>query len=393
MSTDMLKSRERWPKAVTIVLVLAIALVIALLVILFSAFPKEPENREPPIVELDLTEACRENQWVGVLKENFPAGCPEHWDPLFAAAIPPPEEGEDRPAYTREAAQELIPPGLRRFCVSQSIPEGQRPSVADPEVESGWLTYDEFERIDQDCSVVGGAAGSFFPIDDFDQALTARFRREAGRSAPIEPPGDSDQAGVRAVPPPRGVRLVIVDSAQDSEDPQDQECPIDPGPGKPECSPHGWALTKLARDLLCHGQDCAAQISTRRALRWTYEIQKKGSKPKKVELDVTDPDGEATGGGRFGAWEDIALAIRREVAEWSAIGVDDRPNLILNLSLGWESAYGEPPVVRAAIEDAVCRGALVLAAAGNRIAGPPFMDTPVLPAACEAEPSPSRERC
>ena len=108
---------------------------------------------------------------------------------------------------------------------------------------------------------------------------------------------------------------------------------------------------------------------------------------------MTDPIGEDATGGRLDLWEDLALAIRREVAAWAAMDRDTRPNLILNLSVGWDAAYGDPPVVRATVEDAVCRGALVVAAAGNRIAGPAFVERPIFPAAWEAVPAPSRKKC
>ncbi|HSR53704.1 MAG TPA: S8/S53 family peptidase [Acidobacteriota bacterium] len=90
------------------------------------------------------------------------------------------------------------------------------------------------------------------------------------------------------------------------------------------------------------------------------------------------------------------MAIWREVDKWRSEA--DRPPLILNLSVGWEPIHASATStlglqVRAVLEDAVCRGALVVAAAGNRRSGPPELETPLLPAAFELVPAPSAANC
>ena len=76
----------------------------------------------------------------------------------------------------------------------------------------------------------------------------------------------------------------------------------------------------------------------------------------------------------------------------------------MNLSLGWDPALGglETPdsdipapalAVRTALEHAVCEGALVIAAAGNRSGGPTEETGPLLPAAWEERAGPTRARC
>ena len=380
MSTELPRASSHFPKTALLVLLIAIT---ALVLALVAVFKTKPRIDQPPVLELDLTKPCRGNPWVGVLKDDVQS-CPAGWSPLFDPAAAA-SEGD-----VQQFPNVELPPGLARFCV---IPDpdkarGKKPGRRTAREELA--SYGDFEEIDQDCSVVGGASDTFFEIDDFDPALVARFRQEAGRS-------------VRGAGGPP-VRLVIVDSAPDvvgeltEAKLKDLECPPGSGYGNLECSAHGWALGKIARDLLCDdsGENCTAEIRTRRALLGTYEIQKRGLEPKRAALTVAAP----ASGGRFGEQTDLARAIWRSVAAWRNEMVAarkekrDEPKLILNLSVGWESVYGDFPAVRAAIEDAVCRGALVLAAAGNRIAGPESLaETPILPGAWEREPAPSENEC
>lgn len=351
---------------------------------------RPPAARTPPtwpaVSEVDISRACAGTRWIGVLDEeqirippNEEPGdelprseasskvspCPEGWDPLFASA------------HTR------LPPGLRRFCVYESGGAGD-PREDLRRIEEGRVVYGTgekagpegfFESIHRDCRVVGPAAESFF--SRYFWPLRERFVREAGGA---EEPVASDR-----------VRLVIVDSVRDGADePEQDECGYR-SRGEYECSPHGRALAGLAKDLLCDAdqKNCEAEVGSRRVLRWTYEIQAVSPAPVERELEIGEP-----GGGFYGSWSDLAKAIEREVAEWSAIPQPARPRLILNLSVGWEEIYGKNvPEVRDAIEVAVCRGALVVAAAGNRRAGPRSMEKPLLPAAWEQDPAPSLARC
>jgi hypothetical protein len=96
-------------------------------------------------------------------------------------------------------------------------------------------------------------------------------------------------------------------------------------------------------------------------------------------------------GGYFGRQADLATAIHRAVRDWQSEAPERR--LIINLSLGWDKAYSGRTIstlrmparaVWAAIRDARCKGALVVAAAGNR--GRRADSGAMFPAAWEAQP-------
>ena len=391
MSSDSPRASTYRPKTAILILLVAVTALVALVALVATKRADTPNPLvpnplvlKPLVLKLDRFEPCRGNPWIGILKDDG-RSCPAGWKSLFA--LPPDDAAEQyrTAAYqddVRHPNDDALPPGLRRFCM-----------IADQKESRGLKPRSEvLERIEQDCSVIGGAADTFFPIGDFDKPLRGRFLQQAGRPDPAQ----SFEA------PPEAVRLVIIDSASDipgdlnQDTLNDQECPAAPGTGALECSAHGWALARLARDLLCSddpSENCVVEIGARRALRGTYEIQERGSKgnplePKRVELPLT---GGATG-GRYGDQKDLARAIWREVDNWR--NKQPRPKLILNLAVGWEEIYGDAPSVRAAIEDAVCRGVLVLAAAGNRIAGPVGIgEIPILPGAWEQDPAPSESEC
>lgn len=77
-----------------------------------------------------------------------------------------------------------------------------------------------------------------------------------------------------------------------------------------------------------------------------------------------------TRGGHGGLWSEVAAATYNAVRDWEQLS-GPRPKLILNYSIGWLDAFhGDtpPPAVDAmllALRRASCRGALILAAAGN----------------------------
>ncbi len=342
-------------------------------------------TRSPTLPILDRSAACAEASWIGVLKEeaavrleahrkvgdkkgpveSVRSVCPRGWKPVFTSSLRPPQP---------------VPPGLRRFCAYEGDPR------RDTTISGGFAEYEYplfFESIEQDCLIVGPAAESFFVPGTFGAALRQRFIQEARGIPPNPMPGGSAGA----------VRLTIIDSVQDDLTPEKRACKADPKPGDRECSPHGEILVKLARDLLCANGNCAAEITTRRVLRSTYFIQAAaGATPVPDRLHNRDASGEVQG-GFSGSTEDLATAIRREVEGWWAEG-NARPKLILNLSVGWESIHAaDSPLVKTAIQDAVCRGALVIAAAGNRVAGPASLNTPLLPAAWEQEAAPTAARC
>ena len=383
------KPRNGRPWVVTSALLFSIGLLNGTCLSASPPSPRRSPHPSPPIV--DLSAACPGERWIGVLNER-PR---ENW------WHPNQREGKaDKPAYLKgwrplfSSGERPVPPGLRRFLVYEGPDPRKKLAVID---EEGRVYYDPetsdaqhpfqrvnrgefekrrrdyFERIDQDCRVVGPAAETLFPPREVSAALADRFLRNVGQAPQAPQARRSD-----------GVRLVIIDSVQDSQTPDRELCPQTSRSGELECSNHGVVLAKLARNLL---RD-TIQIRARRALTRTYRIQPAGP-PQEVTLGVTNAPRT---GGLYGYWSELGDAIWRALDSQEVR--DGRTKLILNLSVGWESMYGRDVApVRAAIEAAVCRGALVVAASGNRRAGPTALENPLLPAAWEQERAPSEARC
>ncbi|MEM1202204.1 MAG: S8/S53 family peptidase [Acidobacteriota bacterium] len=136
--------------------------------------------------------------------------------------------------------------------------------------------------------------------------------------------------------------------------------------GLMEHSPHGWNLQRIGRYLACPTSGpCALQIVPRLTMAYLY------IHPERPGATVRDD----VQGGYFGTLSDLASAVHQEVRSWM-LNTTGEP-LVINLSLGWDGlAFGGtetseglmPPAVRAvyaALDDAACRGAVTVAAAGN----------------------------
>lgn len=302
--------------------------------------PEEPEQ------------ACPKWRWIGI-KADPCAPCPK-----------PQERGWTvRPLFSEPDRGQKSPPlGLRSFCLYEHRGSGGTLTTAGL---PGLLA------VDQDCMVVLPAAPPTIAREAL-QPLEDRFLRHARNALPA-PAG------------PARVRLALLDTAPDSED---------PGSNPDNNSPHGYSLATMAKKLACAGADCAARVTSRLALpRVRYDpLSGAASQPDTVR------------GGFVGTQGDLAQAIRTEVVAWQAPG---QPSfLVLNLSLGWNSRFGgleadlstaRSPVqaVHAALVDAVCRGVQVVAAAGNRTWGPiPERSRgPLLPAAWESRQAPVPAVC
>jgi hypothetical protein len=158
-------------------------------------------------------------------------------------------------------------------------------------------------------------------------------------------------------------------------------------------SPHGNALITMADGLLCKGAGfCPVFITAQRALSFL--------RVNPVQRAAADID--TVNGGHLASVGDLAAATYREVAAWRGVGVSSR--LILNISLGWDGAFGgdeskvadmpaSAQAMHAVLLDASCRGVLVFAAAGNR-SGDPVVETgPLLPAGWERRAAPDLAAC
>lgn len=157
-------------------------------------------------------------------------------------------------------------------------------------------------------------------------------------------------------------------------------------------SPHSPALAALARDVLCDGAACAAEI-----VPYLGMPRRRGG-----QIDLVN-------GGYYGTLFELAQAI-------AAAARDSSGPTVINLSLGWEPQAGHavpaaywaivadnvsasrsiPAPVRAvltAVAYARCRGALVVAAAGNDPMGRGLVQGPTLPAAWATLGAPSDAQC
>lgn len=170
---------------------------------------------------------------------------------------------------------------------------------------------------------------------------------------------------------------------------------------------HGRAVAAIVADTACSGlrSACPVTVLNYLALRTLGATTEEGSL-----LALDDKDG-----GNAGSLVDLSEAIDQAVDDWSR-SADRESHLILNLSVGWDPAWGGTPADELGIADplansellepsqlvleslirASCEGALIFAAAGNRPpadgggAGPA---PPIYPAAWTALPAPTSKVC
>ena len=154
---------------------------------------------------------------------------------------------------------------------------------------------------------------------------------------------------------------------------------------------HGYTLANMAESLLCSGT-CLAQVTTRLTLSFTdYHRQSRQLSGR------NKPEG-----GYLGSLGELAESVRGEVEDWQLATPNDP--LVLNLSLAWHPIFSglqadvedmslAVQAIYAALADANCRGALVIAAAGNQGGGPGTETGPLLPAAWENRRAPGPSEC
>lgn len=204
-------------------------------------------------------------------------------------------------------------------------------------------------------------------------AMEAAFRTQVDALTSLPTP----TAASLAQPPSK---VIVVDSSRATGFPFPAEGLIE----------HGKMVGMVVRQLACPaGGTCAAEVANTLALPLTKA-----------------PGGgfqRNPNGGRFGSFGDLALAIHQGVAT----AATQAGKTVMNISIGWDGTlYGgafvgddwaslSPPIrsIYSAISLAYCRGALVIAAAGNASDGPAPSAGPTHPAAWEAKPAPTAARC
>jgi hypothetical protein len=321
---------------------------------------------DPPLDPADAQTAFR---YIGVAPAPpFPPGC------TFTTPFCP-----FAPTWTGSdlLGPAPIPPGLQGLCVYEST--GGLVSELDNLVALGCLTSVEPDLMAVTPFSVGGGTES--PRTGAAGEVQQPAAPQPFEALVWEPLRDNFLAQAGALPPAAApveplVRLTLLDT---------QPTAVLDQPGN---ALHGFTLAEMAEDLICTGENrCGVDIRTRLALPYIDFCP-----------GCTDPNG-----GYFGTIGELAAAIRAEVSDWEQANEISERRLVLNLSIGWDPQFGqlsllEPtpaPVLAVfrALQDASCRGALVLAAAGNRFSGPDNTPGPLLPGGWETLPAPDLAYC
>jgi hypothetical protein len=296
-------------------------------------------------------EAAVSQRWIGVTKA-WVFGCPAP-DPRSGWKVTPLyKKDDDRKLAQRWSSRKA---GLNRFCVFDSDGSAD-PSAKLPEAVTKRLRSVEHDRV-----VLAGSAS----LEELTWApFSQRFESQVEIPALLPPESTPPRAG-----------LTFLDSQ-----PFGREIPREPpGPGEPH---HGYTLVHLAGHLArSTGENShALEIGSRLALPLTEFDPRSGTETRSER------------GGYRGSYNDLAQAILDEVDSWKLRRKPER--LVLNLSVGWDGekmddwkSYKEmtpnAQAVYRALDFAADQGVLVLAAAGNELAGSPTTK-PLLPAGWES---------
>jgi hypothetical protein len=294
--------------------------------------------------------SCASSTWVAPVEDD---GCPSGFEASGGRFDLLPG-----PFTTPEGSDALCRYGWARPALERSAADGHAGAI-------------DTARLEPDCEVVTPTAGS--ALDLSWRELQLAFDHQTERVDPL-PAGSA---------PKTPVRVEIIDSAVTRRAPDGE-----PSDGRLE---HGRAMGLIVRRLACPsgGASCRAEVASTLALPLVQT----------TTGVVRDP----LRGGTHGSLTDLASAIDDAVTAWRTTAPAHR--LVLNLSVGWEPAYGGDYVrdprelavpVRAvwsAIARARCAGALVVAATGNRPEGPDAPSGPIYPAAWTTKPAPSAATC
>ncbi len=305
-----------------------------------------------------LGEACPGDRKVGFLLDSDSA-CPK---PLDSA------DGTWR--VRRNFAQG--PKALRGLCTYEWFSASDdKAAPADEKALPRDDSRPSEEWLDTDCQVVSTLAT---PVPNSAwETLEQAFFDQVERLSPLPDAYKSESPIV-----------AVIDAAVDSPGP-------DPSHGQTK---HGRSVGLVVQHLTCpegsEDESCRGHISSHLALPLEMVNGRVVENP--------------TQGGFFGRQLDVAIAISRAVTRWNNAG-RGRP-LVINLSVGWEADLGGGPfqespkelpaparAVYNAIAQAVCSGAVVIAAAGNSLGGPEPSHGPMYPAGWETVSAPAAHDC
>ena len=304
------------------------------------------------------------NRWLGLANGTVcPLANPELWE---TSLLFEPDGGGN------------IPPGLKQFCLYTWRPSGTAPGAPNAPTCPAPPGNACLEQLDPDSFSMAYQGGSSQTIEGLVwQSLRDHFVEQTGATGPL--PGTDDL-----------IRLAVIDTE-----------PTGPGEWSngQGTSPHGFTLLNMAREMVCPDlatAACGIDIQSRLGLPLRFCSNEPGStcpcngNPDRICEDQAN-------GGYVGTIGQLAVAIRDEVREWT---MSSSPRLVINLSVGWDPLFGGVPggpvavqAVYSAIQDARCRGALVIAAAGNRVSGPGVDSGPLLPGGWEEISAPGPTTC
>jgi hypothetical protein len=270
----------------------------------------------------------------------------------------------DAEAWSAEYAAAL-PPALRSFCVYETT--ATQPETLE-KLQRQLRRSGGLRRFDSGCASVAPSAERW-----------ELFQRHFLEQEAVIWSSAFDSGGDREKNPNGGVELVFLDTQPS-------------GPNHmPGNSDHGFALARLAQDLLCdaEGLPCRARIRHELALPIAdFDLESL----EETKIDVEN-------GGYFGRIGDLADALHR------ALQKTDAQHLVVNLSVAWvgetfggaekrlEDLPAPVQALHGALQVASCRGALVVVAAGNRLGGPDAENGPLMPAAWEHLAAPNTQEC
>ncbi len=306
--------------------------------------------------------------------------CPE-WrkigfaaDPTGACPVPVDHEGHSWTVSSLfgTSPPSALPPALTPFCLYKTDATGDILTGLNANLQS-LVAQGRLERVDSSCAAVSTAAQP--------RLVSATWKRYSQHF--LAQAGQVDLT--RLLPKCAGpsVRLAIVDTQPD-------------GLVTKGNSEHGFTLANLARRLVCTGEPddnprCAADVTSSLAL--PIVDFDRNDPVKKTEMDETN-------GGFYGSVDRLAHAVWQELGR----AVEDQ-RLVLNLSVAWdgtrfgglEQRVRDMPVPVQALyrtlQVASCRGALVVAAAGNRQGGFDEAEGPLLPGGWERRDAPGDRAC
>ncbi|MEQ8276384.1 MAG: S8 family serine peptidase [Deltaproteobacteria bacterium] len=263
----------------------------------------------------ELDRACPDNQWVGYRLTSAP--CP--------VVTAPPALG----TWNKTEPFTGSIPGLERWCVYR-----WEPAVVGTPPDTSVLPDTPDLRLERDCEVV--SAHARLPNGAWQPLSTAYLEQ-------------IDVPEIAGLPFQQTTRVAIVDSSLERV-----------GAVSEGLSRHGEAMGSVVHNLTClgpNGAPCGAELSNHLAL---------------PRID-TETYGER--GGHYGTQSELGVAMFQAIFSWR-FGPTWTPGsrFIMNLSVGWNEAYGGAPsnpslpakLVYQVAQYASCNGALMIAASGNR---------------------------